>query len=108
MHLDELTIEISKVSSEKSVQDLSSILIEWKTNSQTAKELEKSIEKYIGNTWINRNEDHEKIYNMWCSFKEEAISKIEGMTMNERLYWFCLFDVALDLDIIYRKVHAKT
>jgi len=113
MNLDELSEEISKVSSEKVVQDLSGFLVEWKNNSETAEELKDGIERYLGNTWIEKNEDHEKIYQMWSSFRDEAISGIGGMTMNERLYWFGLFD---NFDAcksqeeklqIYRKLHAK-
>ena len=29
---------------------------------------------------------------MWSSFRDQAIAGIAGMTMNERLYWFGLFD----------------
>ena len=113
MNLDELSKEISKVSSEKVVQDLSRFLIEWKNNDETAEELIEGIERYLGNTWIENKEDHENIYQMWSSFRDEAISGIGGMTMNERLYWFGLFDNfdscnSQDEKLeIYRKLHAK-
>lgn len=113
MNLDELSEEISKVSSEKVVQDLSRFLVAWKDNEETAEELKEGIERYIGNTWIEKNEDHSKIYRLWSAFREEAISGIGGMTMNERLYWFGLFnryDACNNEEeklFVYRKLHAK-
>jgi len=73
MNLDELAEEISKVSSEKIVKDLSRFLVQWKANDEAAEELKEGIERYLGNTWIERNEDHEKIYKTWSSFRDEAI-----------------------------------
>ena len=113
MNLDELSQEISKVSSEKVVQDLSRFLVEWKDSKETAEELKEGIERYIGNTWIEKNEDHLKIYRLWSEFREAAISGIGGMTMNERLYWFGLFnryDACKNEEeklLVYRKLHAK-
>jgi len=113
MNLDELSEEISKVSSEKVVQDLSRFLVEWKDSEETAEELREGIERYIGNTWIEKNEDHSKIYRLWSEFREAAISGIGGMTMNERLYWFGLFnryDACKNEEeklVVYRKLHAK-
>ena len=113
MNLDELSETISKVSSENVVQDLSRFLVEWKDNEETAEELKDGIERYIGNTWIEKNEDHEKICQMWSSFRDEAISGIGGMTMNERLYLFGLFerfDACANQEdklLVYRKLHAK-
>ena len=113
MNLDELSENVSKVSSEKVVQDLSRFLVEWKDNEETAEELKDGIEKYIGNTWIEKNEDYEKVYQMWSSFRDEAISEIGGMTMNERLYLFGLFerfDACVNEEdklLVYRKLHAK-
>lgn len=112
MNLDELLEEIRKVSSEKIVQDLSILLVEWKGGDETAEDLVNKIEKYLGNTWINKNKDYEKIYQMWAAFKEQAFSGIGGMTMNERLYCYGLFerfDACSDDNsklVIYRKLHA--
>ena len=113
MNLDEIAEEIAKVSSERIVQDLSKFLIEWKENEETAEQLREGIERYLGNTWIEKDEDYSKIYRMWASFKDEAILGIGGMTMNERLYWFGLFDKFDDSRneseklLVYKKLHAK-
>lgn len=113
MNLDELSKEINKISSEKVAQDLSRILIAWKNNHETAEELKKEIGRYLGDTWIESNEDHKKIYQMWSSFRDKAISALGSMTMNERLYWFGLFErfdacsSQEDKLLVYRKLHAK-
>jgi len=113
MNLDELSEEIGKISSEKIVQDLSRFLVEWKDSEETAEELKEGIERYLVNTWIEKNEDHSIIYQLWSSFRDEAISGIGGMTMNERLYFFGLFgrfDACASEESklrVYRKLHAK-
>lgn len=112
MNLDELAQNIRAISSECVVQKLADILIEWKSNPETAEELRSKIERYIGNIWVKKDEDHSKIYKLWENFRNEAIGGIGGMTMNERLYWFGLFerfDAAQNKaqkEVIYRKLHA--
>ena len=92
MKLDELAQKISKVSFERVVQDLSRFLIEWKSNDETVEELKAWVERYLGNTWIEIDEEHEKIYQMWSEFRDEAISGIGGRSMIGRLYWFDLIE----------------
>jgi hypothetical protein len=113
MNLDELAEAIRNVSSEKIVQDLSLLLVAWKGNDKTVRELEQEIERYLGNTWVQRNEDHATIHQLWSSFSKVAVTGIGGMSMNERLYWFGLFarfeacpDEAARR-AVYRKLHAS-
>ncbi len=93
MNIDELTNEIRKVSSEKNVQKLADLIQKWKTGGDNAVELKENIERYLGNAWIDKKSDFEKIYGMWSEFRSEAINGIGGMTMNERLYWFGMFEL---------------
>ena len=92
MTIDELADAIRSISSEKEVQRLADLLLEWKSDYKTTEDLNDTIEHYIGNSWFEKDEDHSKIYKMWSSFRDEEILGIVGMTMNERLYWFGLFD----------------
>lgn len=113
MNLDELSEKIKVISSEKVVACLAKSLLDWKESSETASELKEGIERYIGNSWIEKNEDHKNIYNLWSSFRNEVIMGIGGMTMNERLYFFGLserFDACENEESklqIYSKLHAK-
>ena len=113
MNLDELVQRIREVSDEKVVQGLADLLVSWKHDQCTAEELRQNVERYIGNSWIEKDADHTKIYRMWSSFRDQAISGIGGMTMNERLYLFGLsgrYDACKDQEAklgIYRKLHAN-
>ena len=92
MNLDELTKNIRKVSKEETVQKLADNLQGWKTDYRNAVELRDNVERFLGNTWIEKQTDFDKVYEMWSEFRNSAIDGIGGMTMNERLYWFGLFD----------------
>ncbi len=112
INIDELSKEIRLTSNEKVVNELADLLISWKDNQETAEELKEIVEKYLGNIWLKNEEDHTKIYQLWASFRKNVIESINGMTMNERLYWFGLFkhfdtcpDESSKLNI-YRKLHA--
>ncbi len=93
MNLDELTKNIRKVSKEEIVQKLADNIQEWKTDEKNAVELRDNVERFLGNTWIEKRTDFDNVYRMWTEFRKSAIDRIGGMTMNERLYWFGLFDL---------------
>jgi len=92
MNLDELIKNIRKVSKEETVQKLADYLQEWKTDDRNAVELRDNVERFLDNTWIEKNTDFDKVYEMWSKFRNSAIDGIGGMTTNERFYWFGLFD----------------
>ncbi|WP_417289895.1 hypothetical protein [Corallibacter sp.] len=93
MNLDELTKNIRKVSKEEVVQKLADNIHEWKTDERNAVELKNNVERFLGNTWIEKRTDFDKVYEMWTEFRKSAIDGIGGMTMNERLYWFGLLEL---------------
>ena len=93
MNLDELTKNIRKVSKEEIVQKLADHISDWKTDQQNAVDLRESVERLFGNTWIDQRAEFDKVYGMWTEFRNVAIDGIGGMTMNERLYWFGLFEL---------------
>ncbi len=91
MDLDGLVTAIRQTSSDPVVLKLSALLSTWKDDKRDAKELESTVERFIGNTWIDNETEHEEIYRLWSQFRDDAIRGIGGMTMNERLYCFSLF-----------------
>ncbi len=113
MNYDEYIEEVRKYSSDEVVARLVSHLSNWKSDSTTAVELADAIERYFGNSWITNKETHNHLYKLWSTFKAEAISGIGGMSMNERLYLFGLFerfDSASELEqqVIDAKLCAST
>ena len=112
MNLDELVQKIREISSDTVVQRLADLLLDWKTDDHTARELSDDVERYIGNSWIKSDEDHSKVYGLWTAYHDEVIAGIGGLTMNERLHWFSLFerfDAAPDEGeklAVYAKLHA--
>jgi hypothetical protein len=68
--------------------------------------------KWHGNVWFQNEQNQNEFYDVLETFKKEAIEGIGGMTMNERLYWFGLFDLwdnsdEDDKNRIRNKLHAK-
>ncbi|MBT8123558.1 MAG: hypothetical protein KJO81_01895 [Gammaproteobacteria bacterium] len=113
MNYDEYIEEARKYSSDEVVARLVSHLSNWKSDNASVIELADTIEKFFGNSWITSEEAHSHLYKLWSSFKSEAITDIGGMTMNERLYWFGLFErfesaSELEQQIIYAKLCANT
>ncbi len=91
MELDELVNAIRQTSSDAVALKLAAVLSSWKDDKSDAKELETTVERFIGNTWIDSKTEHEKIYSLWSQFRDDAMHGIGGMTMNERLDLFSLF-----------------
>ena len=113
MNLNELIINIRKVSSEKNVQLFAEIIQNWKINEKNIVELKENAERFLGNTWIDKKENFEKVYELWSNFRDSAINGIGGMTMNERLYCFGLFEQfdkslkTAEKERIYNKLTAE-
>ena len=113
VNLDDLIKEIRAISPEPPVQGAADVLLAWKASDATAEELRSTVERYLGNVWIEREQDHARIYAMWSAFSREAVDAIQGMTMNERLYWFGLF-ARFEASAgetsrlaVYKKLHAS-
>ena len=113
MTLDELANELRAASDEKAVRDLAKSIEEWKDDNRNAETLKKMVELVFGNAWTSKEAKHSKVYGIWSSFRDDAIHGIAGMTMNERLYAFGLFErfdscqSEAERVQIYGKVHAK-
>lgn len=113
MTLDELAKEIRAVSDEMLIQNIARYIEEWKGDDSNTEALETRIERFFGYVWIPQEEDHSKAYKLWSSFRDEAIHSIGGMTMNERLCTFGLFErldsckSEAEKLVLYKKVHAE-
>jgi hypothetical protein len=90
MNLDEL---IASISDSELKNQLKQVVLEWKMSNSSIENLSKTIEKWHGNVWFSARENSDKFYKDFCEFKISAINNINGMTLNERLYWFGLFDI---------------
>src|SRR3569623_1940256 len=92
MNLDELAKDLKGISGKKLLENLAQYIVDWKSDDRDVKELEIMVERFFGNIWLQSEEDHSKAYRTWESFSDDAIRNICGMTMNVRLYIFCLLD----------------
>ncbi|EYC50880.1 hypothetical protein AZ34_07200 [Hylemonella gracilis str. Niagara R] len=92
MTLGELIPALREISPDPTVRRLIELLEGWRTDGRTADELHQSVERYIGNSWIASDEEHKTVYRLWTAFRDECISGLLGMTINERLFCFDLFD----------------
>ncbi|MEQ5817161.1 hypothetical protein J3362_16730 [Marinobacter sp. NFXS11] len=114
MNYDEYIEEVERFSDDEVVARLAKHLSEWKQDDTDATKLADSIERFFGNSWIERKETHSHLYHLWSTFKKEAIEGIGGLTMNERLYFFGLFErfdnsqSETARKVIYAKLCAKT
>ncbi|MDP2634630.1 MULTISPECIES: hypothetical protein [unclassified Pseudoalteromonas] len=114
MNLDELIHHYSNLDIELISVKLVEILNEWKADNSNVHDLEILIEKYFGNIWLPTNDIHDRCYQQWSKFRLSAIGQINGMTMNERLYWFSLFErfdnckTENQKQDVYSKLYAKT
>lgn len=112
MNLDELIAELRSIPDDPAILRLIELLQAWKSDATTVVDLRRTVERFIGNTWIENHDDHNRTYSLWSAFRDQAIDGVGGMTMNERLYWFGLFDrldacsAEEDRRTIYRKLLA--
>jgi hypothetical protein len=92
MDLDELLTALRTASADPVVTRLCEQLNAWKSSPSTTAELRELVERYFGNTWIERDQEHQLAYELWSTFRDGAIEGQPGMTMNERLSAFSLLE----------------
>jgi len=81
----------------------------WKVCDDDVDRLGYLIVKWHGTVWFKREYESNKFNKMIERFNAECIDGIGGMTMNERLYSFGLFeifDTRNDKAMIYKKLKA--
>jgi hypothetical protein len=90
--LRELLAALPEASSHRAVHGLIDLLEQWRANADTVEDLYRNVEKYIGKTWFPSDAEHRAVYALWSAFRSQCIAGRGGMTINERLYCFDLFD----------------
>lgn len=111
MNLDELVNSIPESEAELKVA-LKQWVEAWKQDDKSIDELGFLIGKWHSNVWFKDTNISNKFYSDFTKFKEQAIEGIGGMTMNERLYFFSLFEKWDKSNenvkaVIYRKLKAN-
>ena len=89
MNLDEL---VTSVPEAKLKVELLQWVAEWKKDSSDVNRLYELAAKWHGNTWFADSQAQNQFWANLQIFKQQAINGLGGMTVNERLYWFGLFD----------------
>lgn len=107
MSLDELVQSIPDDDSGLRSQ-LAHWISDWKRSEASVESLNGLVGKWHGNVWFKDSEAQNNFYRNWIQFKHDAIEGIHGMTMNERLYCFGLFELWDTSDEIARSnIRAK-
>ena len=89
MNIDEV---VDLIPDEKLRSDLAKWVNDWKEDDTDITRLEKMLSKWHSYTWFEDDERTLHFLNQFDEFRKTAISNIGGLTMNERLYYFGLFD----------------
>ena len=109
MNLDSLVNSIAEIELR---EQLSHWVNEWKKDDKDVEFLSYMLGKWHGNVWFKDREDSDAFYKHLQDFRKDAIAGIGGLTLNERLYWFGLFE-AWDVSdnanqaLIRKKLHAN-
>src|SRR5690554_2699689 len=89
MNLDELANSVPE--SELREKLLHSVG-EWKQDDQDVEALTYLIGKWQRSVWIQDKDVSKNFHSDFQAFKSAAIDNIRGLALNERLYWFRLFE----------------
>lgn len=89
MNIDELVNSIPEVGHRA---DLAHWVSEWKKDDTDIYRLYELIAKWHGNVWFDDQSAQNKFWSNLQAFKVDAVDGLDGMTVNERLYWFGLFE----------------
>ena len=92
MTLGELLSVLRAASNDPNFTRLTVIIEQWKSEPAFVEDLRDSVERYIGNSWIASDKEHEQIYRLWSMFRDDNIRSRLAMIMNERLFAFDLFE----------------
>lgn len=114
MNLDSFIKELDAYEHEKEASIIKEHLENWKNDNTDVYQLSSAIEKLFGNVWFQEEQSHQYLYSKWTEFQRFAIKGIGGLTVNERLYVFSLFDRYESVGgkseraVLYAKICAST
>ncbi len=89
MNIDEL---VESIPEEDIRADLKQLVREWKADATDVNHLGELLVGWQEKTYFKDQEARGQFYKRFKVFQAKAIDEIGGMTMNERLYWFGLFE----------------
>ena len=83
----------------------------WREDDSTVGVLMAGLDRILGQIWFSSNENHAKVALLIARLRD-TVARIDGMTMNERLYAFGLMDrwdrtATAQRDNLYKKVLAS-
>jgi len=113
VNLDDYIRRLREVEPDPAVAGLAEVLEAWKADSSDVHALAERVDRYFGHTWIASDETFSDLHAEWSRFRAQAVDPIGGMTMNERLYWFGLFERydecsdPIQQDAVYAKLLAS-
>jgi len=89
MNLDELVDSVQEVELRKQLLHWVS---EWKSDDKDIENLDYMLGKWHDNVWFKDTDGSNVFFERFQEFKKIAIEGVGGLTLNERLYWFGLFE----------------
>ena len=89
MNIDEL---VNSIPEDRLRLNLFHWVSEWKKDDTDIHRLYEIVAKWHGNVWFQDQKSQNEFWSSLQAFKINAIDGLGGMTVNERLYWFGLFD----------------
>ena len=89
MNIDAL---VNSIEDDELRENLSQWIYEWKQDESDINKLYELVAKWHGSVWFKDSSKQNEFWSNLQEFKEIAIKGIGGMTVNERLYWFGLFE----------------
>lgn len=112
MNYDDFQREVRRYCNVVEVSQLDKVLSDWKTNSATVNDLSDLVDEFFLKARLE-TDLQKHLSSTWSDFRRTAIDGIEGMTMNERLHYFGLFDrfeassTESGKSVVYSKLLAK-
>lgn len=89
MNIDDLVNSINEPDFKVELNDW---VHKWKNDDADVKSLYELVAKWHGNVWFVDQSNQNLFWKNLQLFKINAVDCINGMTLNERLYWFGLID----------------